>query len=81
MRKALDICRQTLGESHPDTAQSINNVAYCLEDQDLGRVPMTIADLPETVEPFTIQVDDTDEGGVLRLQWDRTEFRVPFTVQ
>jgi tetratricopeptide (TPR) repeat protein len=29
-RVALDLCRQALGEGHPDTAHSYNNVAFCL---------------------------------------------------
>jgi tetratricopeptide (TPR) repeat protein len=32
VRKALAIRRQALGEGHPDTAQSYNNVAFCLHD-------------------------------------------------
>ncbi len=51
------------------------------EDRDLGRVAMTISKLPETVETFTIGLEDTAQGGVLTLQWDRTAFAVPFTVQ
>lgn len=50
-------------------------------DQDLGRVPMTIAALPESVEAFTIRVEEDGDAGVLRLQWDQTEFRIPFTVE
>ena len=50
-------------------------------DRDLGRVEMTMESLPRTVEAFTIQVEDTDAGGALRLHWDQTAFVVPFTVQ
>ena len=50
------------------------------EDQDLGRVPMTLTTLDETVELFTIEVIDTDAGGELQLQWDQTAFVIPFTV-
>jgi hypothetical protein len=49
-------------------------------DQDLGRVRMTVSALPEAVEVFTIVVEESGTGGVLRLRWDRTEFAVPFTV-
>ncbi|RMF65442.1 MAG: DUF2911 domain-containing protein [Bacteroidetes bacterium] len=49
--------------------------------RDLGRVPMQRRDLDETIEAFTIRVDETNEGGLLRLQWDRTEFVVPFRVE
>ena len=51
------------------------------QDQDLGRVPMQILKLPSAVEAFTIGIEDTAEGGALVLQWDRTAFRVPFTVE
>jgi len=50
------------------------------EDRDLGRIPLTRSSLPETVEVFTILVEDTDAGGVLKLQWDRTDLSVAFTV-
>lgn len=48
------------------------------ESEDLGRVPLQRTELDETVEVFTITVDETAEGGVLRLRWDRTELSVPF---
>jgi len=51
------------------------------EEQDLGRVEMQITEQPDVIEDFTIRIDDTDAGGALRLQWDRTEFMVPFTVE
>ena len=51
------------------------------EDRDLGRVEMQRSDLPETVEDFTIVIEEVDGGGALKLQWDRTEFSVPFTVE
>lgn len=50
------------------------------EDQDLGRVPMTLTTLDEPVEVFNINVEDTSEGGELQIQWDRTAFVIPFTV-
>lgn len=51
------------------------------EEQDLGRVAMTRESLPSSVEDFTIRVEDTDEGGTLRLLWDQTAFVIPFTIQ
>ncbi|HUF10861.1 MAG TPA: DUF2911 domain-containing protein, partial [Rhodothermales bacterium] len=51
------------------------------QDMDLGRVQMQRSKLDETVEDFTISVEDTDEGGVLALDWDRGRFFVPFTVE
>lgn len=50
-------------------------------DRDLGRVPMTIGTLPNVVEAFTITVEEESAGGVLKLQWDQTEFRIPFDVR
>jgi len=50
-------------------------------DQDLGRVPMTMGTLPNVVEAFTIAVEEEGDSGVLKLQWDQTEFRIPFEVQ
>ena len=49
-------------------------------DMDLGRVMMQRSSLPETVEDFTISIEDTDSGGVLSLDWDRSRFYVSFTV-
>lgn len=50
-------------------------------NQDLGRVPMTRSPLGETVEAFTIAVEETGPAaGRLALRWDRDEFAVPFTV-
>ena len=40
---------------------------------DFARVAMEVGELPETVENFTISVDD----GALRIRWDRTEASVP----
>lgn len=51
------------------------------EDQDLGRVELTRTALEESVEVFTILVEETEEGGVLKLQWGITELSVPFGVE
>ena len=48
---------------------------------DLGRVRLTARALPETVEVFTISANPEGAGGVLRLQWDRTELVTPFRVR
>lgn len=50
-------------------------------ERDLGRVPLTARPLPEVVEVFTIRVDQTAQGGELRLQWDRTELVAAFRVR
>ena len=51
------------------------------EDRDLGRVSLDRTALDASVELFTIRVEETGEGGVLKLQWDTTELSVPFTVK
>lgn len=47
---------------------------------DLARLEIGTRSLDETVETFTIEVEDTAEGGELRLRWDRTEAYLPFRV-
>ncbi len=49
--------------------------------QDLVRIDLTAERLSQTVEPFTIAIDQQGQGGVLRLRWDRTQYSVPFTVR
>ncbi|MGE5090727.1 MAG: DUF2911 domain-containing protein [Bacillota bacterium] len=50
--------------------------------QDLVRLPMKQTALSTPVEQFTIAVDPSGTtGGTLRLQWDVTEYSIPFTVQ
>lgn len=49
--------------------------------RDLGRVRMVPRPLPSTVERFTIRVTDDDGSGAIRLQWDDTEYVVPFAVR
>ncbi|MEP0547758.1 MAG: DUF2911 domain-containing protein [Rhodothermales bacterium] len=48
--------------------------------RDLGRVPMTRSERAESVEPFTIEVAETADGGALRLVWGNDAFTVPFSV-
>lgn len=50
-------------------------------EKDLYRIPMTVSVAPEAVERFTIAVDPTAEGGVLRLEWDTTRASAPFIVR
>lgn len=57
----------------------ITGTAY-EQAHDLARIPMQTRTLPEVVEEFTIRVDPQPPGGVLRLQWDRTEVYVPIEV-
>lgn len=48
---------------------------------DVARLDMAIRSLEQTVERFTIRVDDAGDGGVLRFQWDTTEAYMPFQVR
>jgi hypothetical protein len=47
---------------------------------DVARLELTRDSLPEPVDQFTIAIEPVDGGGVLRLSWDRTSYRVPFTI-
>jgi hypothetical protein len=58
----------------------INGTSYDAA-HDLARIPMRTRTLVQPVEDFTIRVDPEGAGGVLRLQWDRTEAFVPIAVR
>lgn len=62
-----------------NTETGQNGNAYD-ESQDLGRVPMVRSEQTESVEPFTIEVIETTDGGALRLVWGHDAFTVPFSV-
>ncbi len=62
-----------------NTETDIGGTSYD-PSHDLERLEMQLRQLDETVENFTIEVADTDEGGELRLRWDRTEAYLPFRV-
>lgn len=48
------------------------------EKQDLGRVPMNVKSVKETVETFTVGVKEAGEkSGLLTLTWENTEASVP----
>lgn len=49
--------------------------------QDLVRVPLLTERLPESVERFTISIAPMGQGGEVRFDWDRTRWRLPFTVK
>ncbi len=51
------------------------------EAQDLARIPMTRETLDTPVERFTIAIEETDGGGMLRLSWDTLRFSVPIRVR
>jgi hypothetical protein len=48
--------------------------------QDVARLALTRESLPEPVDQFTIAIERSDGGGVLRLSWDETSYLVPFTL-
>ncbi|WP_412061464.1 DUF2911 domain-containing protein [Rubrivirga sp. IMCC45206] len=49
--------------------------------RDLGRVPLARSPLGDTVEAFTIAVEEAGRGaGRLALRWNRDAFSVPFAV-
>ena len=47
------------------------------ESQNLGRVDMTVDQLRDAVERFTISFQEMAGGGVMHLDWDHTRFSVP----
>jgi hypothetical protein len=51
-------------------------------DRDLYQLDMQVSRLPQPVEVFTIAMAPSGPaGGVLRLQWDRMQGEIPFTVR
>lgn len=51
------------------------------ESQDLARVDLKKTALDQPVDQFTMSVGKSDDGGVLKLMWENTEYSVPFSVQ
>ncbi len=51
------------------------------EAQDLVRVKGTVTALTEAVDPFRIQLKNTDGAVTLTLSWDKTAVTVPITVK
>ncbi len=47
---------------------------------DFATVEMTTSSLPEMLERFTISLEETTDGGMLHLDWDRTRFSVAIQV-
>lgn len=45
--------------------------------RDFGRVEMTVDQLRDVVERFTISFQEMEGGGVMHLEWDRTRYSVP----
>lgn len=49
-------------------------------DLEIGRTPMKVSKTSAPVEQLTISIDDTAQGGTLRIEWGTTSASVPFTV-
>ena len=47
---------------------------------EISRTPMTVTKLAKPVEQLTISIDDTPQGGTLRIEWGTVSARAPFTV-
>jgi hypothetical protein len=41
---------------------------------------MKVSKTPTPVEQFTITIEDTPEGGTLRLEWGATRAEAPFRI-
>jgi hypothetical protein len=47
---------------------------------EIGRAPMSVAVAKAPVEQVTISVDDTAQGGTLKVEWGTKVATIPFTV-
>jgi hypothetical protein len=47
---------------------------------EIGRAPMTLTAGKTPVEQVTISIDDTPEGGTLKIEWGTKVATIPFTV-
>lgn len=47
---------------------------------EIGRVPMKVTKTSKPVEQLTIHIDDSPQGGTLRVEWGTTSASAPFTV-
>jgi hypothetical protein len=47
--------------------------------QELARLDMKVEKINSPVEQFTIYLDKSGTGGVLRLEWENTRATIPFT--
>lgn len=51
------------------------------ESKDLARVDMKKSATEAPVDQFTLAIDKTADGGVLKLSWENTQYSAPFTVK
>ena len=47
---------------------------------EIGRAPMTVQPAKSPAEQVTISIDDTPQGGTLRIEWGTKSASIPFTV-
>ncbi len=50
-------------------------------ERDVAKIPMQVSAAGEPVEKFTIQLRDSDDGGLLVLEWDTVRASAAFRVQ
>ena len=52
------------------------------KDNELARVDLKKKDLDKSVDQFTMAIDsETSGGGVVKMQWEKTQYSVAFTVK
>jgi hypothetical protein len=52
------------------------------EKQDLARIDLTKGATEKPVDQFTIKIEKNPSGGgVLKMEWENTEYSLPFTVE
>lgn len=49
--------------------------------QDLARIDLKKETMSKPVDQFTMAIEKSSDGGVLKLMWETTEYSVPFTVK
>lgn len=48
---------------------------------DLARVPLTVKQMPNSAERFTISIEPSGDGAILAMQWGATRLETPFSVR
>lgn len=49
-------------------------------DLEIGKAPMSVGKTSKPVEQLTIEIDDTPEGGTLRVEWGTVRATAPFRI-
>jgi len=50
------------------------------ETHDVARVDLKKDTIENPVDQLTISIDKSDDGGVLKISWENTQFSAPFTL-